>query len=184
MIQFLVHDSAHDNVAVAVVDIKAAQDVEGRELVSNKTLRATVHLWADLSRRTCVWAEAYYQQKRTRGMNHTAALRCLGQRWVKILWKMWQTGTPYDEALHTRNQTAHGSLGDPAAPPARPGQDLSRQPDHEVNNMARKKPESSFTTERTSPGNDRARRGGHSRRSGTSLASPRGGGQVGPAGQH
>ena len=40
MIQFLVHDSAHDNVGVAVVDIKAGQDVEGRDLASNKTLKA------------------------------------------------------------------------------------------------------------------------------------------------
>lgn len=28
---------------------------------------------------------------------------------MKILWKMWQTGTPYDEALHLKNQTEHGS---------------------------------------------------------------------------
>jgi transposase len=84
----------------------------------NKTLRATVHLWADLSRRTCVWAETYYQQKRAGGMNHTAALRCLGQRWVKILWKMWQTRKPYDEALHARNQTAHGSWVIRLLPPA------------------------------------------------------------------
>ena len=40
MIQFLVHDAAHDTVGVAVVDIKAGQDVEGRDLVSNKTLKA------------------------------------------------------------------------------------------------------------------------------------------------
>ena len=40
MIQFLVHDAAHDNVAVAVVDIKAGQDVEGRDLATNKTLKA------------------------------------------------------------------------------------------------------------------------------------------------
>ena len=76
---------------------------------TSATLRATVHLWADLSRRACVWAEAYYQKKKADGMNHTAALRCLGQRWVKILWKMWQTGTPYNEALHLKNQTRHGS---------------------------------------------------------------------------
>ena len=71
--------------------------------------REYVDLWADLSRRACVWAEAYYQKKKADGMNHTAALRCLGQRWVKILWKMWQTGTPYNEALHLKNQTRHGS---------------------------------------------------------------------------
>ncbi len=75
----------------------------------NKHLRATVHLWADLSRKGCVWAEVYYQQKKAQGLTHAAALRCLGQRWLKILWKMWQTGKPYDEALHTRNQVKHGS---------------------------------------------------------------------------
>jgi transposase len=75
----------------------------------NKTLRATVHLWADLSRKTCAWAEAYYQKKRADGMAHAAAVRCLGHRWTKILWKMWQTGTPYDEARHLLNQTRHGS---------------------------------------------------------------------------
>ena len=75
----------------------------------NKTLRCTVHLWADLSRRSCAWAEAYYQKKKADGMAHAAAIRCLGQRWVKILWKMWQTRTPYSEALHLKNQTRHGS---------------------------------------------------------------------------
>lgn len=75
----------------------------------NKSLRAAVHLWVDLSRRKCAWAEAYYQTKRRQGKSHACALRCLGQRWLKILWKMWQTGTTYDEALHTRNQVRHGS---------------------------------------------------------------------------
>lgn len=72
-------------------------------------LRATVHLWANLSRATCAWAQSYYQAHRQKGQSHACALRCLGQRWLKILWKMWQTKTPYDEALHTRNQTQHGS---------------------------------------------------------------------------
>jgi transposase len=73
------------------------------------TLRATVHLWADLSRKRCAWAEAYYQAHKKKGQSHACAVRCLGQRWLKILWKMWQARTPYDEALHTRNQTQHGS---------------------------------------------------------------------------
>jgi transposase len=75
----------------------------------NKVLRGTVHLWADLSRPCCAWAEAYYQQKRAKGMSHATALRCLGQRWLKILWKMWQDRLPYDEALHMLNQVRHGS---------------------------------------------------------------------------
>lgn len=74
-----------------------------------KPLRAAVHHWADRSRRKCAWAEAYYRSKRERGMNHACALRCLGQRWLKIVWKMWQTGTRYDAELHQRNQVQHGS---------------------------------------------------------------------------
>ena len=75
----------------------------------NKHFRAAVHLWAGLSRGRCVWAEAYYQKKRHEGKSHSCALRCLGQRWLKILSKMLQTRRPYDEALHMRNQVRHGS---------------------------------------------------------------------------
>jgi transposase len=88
----------------------------------NKTLRTTLHLFADVSRQGCVWAEAYYQHKRQEGHSHAHALRCLGQRWEKILWKMWQDHKPYDEALHTRNQVKHGSwvVALTAAPPPAP----------------------------------------------------------------
>lgn len=75
----------------------------------NKVLRATVHLWADESRHDCVWAQLYYQKKREQGQSHAQALRCLGQRWLKILWKMWQDHQPYNEAVHTSNQIRHGS---------------------------------------------------------------------------
>ena len=75
----------------------------------HKALRHTVHLWADLSRRTCPWADAYYHKKREEGQSHASALRCLGQRWLKILWKMWQTRERYDPELHQRNQLKHGS---------------------------------------------------------------------------
>ena len=74
-----------------------------------KALRHSVHLWANLSRATCPWAEAYYSKKRAEGQTHACALRCLGQRWLKILWKMWQTHRPYDAELHQRNQVKHGS---------------------------------------------------------------------------
>lgn len=75
----------------------------------NKYLRAAVHLWVNLTRAKCAWAQIYYQQKRDQGKSHACALRCLGQRWLKILWKMWQTGTRYNERLHTQNQIRHGS---------------------------------------------------------------------------
>src|SRR5580692_10879268 len=75
----------------------------------NKVLRHTVHLWAGCCLRACPWAEIYYKQKRQEGKSHACALRCLGQRLLKILWRMIQTRTPYDPDLHAKNQQAHGS---------------------------------------------------------------------------
>lgn len=74
-----------------------------------RTLRHTLHLWADCSRKQCAWAQAYYRGKREAGMSHAAALRCLGKRWLKILWRLWQDRTVYDESLHLKNQDRHGS---------------------------------------------------------------------------
>jgi transposase len=83
----------------------------------NKTLRASVHLWANLSRHSSLWAERYYQLKRQAGMTHACALRCLGQRWLNILWAMWQNHALYDEERHQANQRQHGS---PVALPLNP----------------------------------------------------------------
>lgn len=83
----------------------------------------TVHLWANLSRTKCAWAQAYYQRKREQGKSHACALRCLGQRWLKILWRMWKDRETYDEARHLKSQVTHGSwviaiIDRPKAPPA------------------------------------------------------------------
>jgi hypothetical protein len=75
----------------------------------NKHLRHAMHMFADKSRAQSAWAAVYYSALRERGMTHAQALRCLGQRWLKIIWKMWQTGTVYNAALHMQNQLAHGS---------------------------------------------------------------------------
>jgi len=75
----------------------------------NKVLRHTVHLWAHCALRRGPWAEVYDQQKRRQGKSHACALRCLGQRLLKILWRMVQTRRPYDADLHAKNQQAHGS---------------------------------------------------------------------------
>ena len=75
----------------------------------NHFLRHTIHLWVDLSRHQCDWARIYYDAHRKRGQSHACALRCLGMRWLKILAAMMRNHTPYDAAIHTRNQLQHGS---------------------------------------------------------------------------
>lgn len=54
------------------------------------------------SRKTCAGAQSYYEQKRDEGHSHARALRCLGKRWLKILWRVWQEGPTYDKSNHLR----------------------------------------------------------------------------------
>ena len=86
----------------------------------DKFLRYTMHLWADSFRKASAWGQAYYEQKRQEGMTHACALRCLGQRLLKILFRMLTDKMPYDAELHARNQQKHGSwvlklMNEPAA---------------------------------------------------------------------
>jgi hypothetical protein len=75
----------------------------------DKFLRYTVHLWANSFRKATVWGQTYYQKKRAEGMSHACALRCLGQRLLKIVFRMITDKRPYDAELHARNQQKHGS---------------------------------------------------------------------------
>ncbi len=75
----------------------------------DKFLRHTIHLWADCFRKASAWGQTYYQQKRSEGMTHACALRCLGQRLLKIVFRMISDKKPYDAEFHARNQQKHGS---------------------------------------------------------------------------
>jgi transposase len=75
----------------------------------DKFLRHTMHLWTDCFRRASAWGQAYYQKKRDEGMSHACALRCLGQRLLKIVFRMISDKKPYDAEFHARNQQKHGS---------------------------------------------------------------------------
>jgi len=75
----------------------------------DKFMRHTVHLWADCFRKASVWGQTYYRKKREQGKSHACALRCLGQRLLKILFRILTDKRPYDAELHARNQQKHGS---------------------------------------------------------------------------
>ena len=51
----------------------------------NKYLRYAVHLFSEHTITRCAWAEIYYKAHRTKDHSHARALRCLGQRWLKII---------------------------------------------------------------------------------------------------
>jgi hypothetical protein len=53
--------------------------------------------------------EIYCRRHREKGRSHADALRRLGQRWLKIIHRMWMDRKPYDAMLHNQNQLRHGS---------------------------------------------------------------------------
>jgi transposase len=54
-----------------------------------KFLRQTFVEWAGLSIPHCYWAKAYYEQQRSRGSSHQAALRALAFKWIRIAHRCW-----------------------------------------------------------------------------------------------
>lgn len=65
-----------------------------------KFLRQTFHEFADASRKKSLWAQAYYQQRRQQGASHHGAVRALAYQWIRILYRCWQSHTPYEEAVY------------------------------------------------------------------------------------
>lgn len=66
----------------------------------NKRLRRAITTWADNSRHSSPWAKAVYARARARGCDHPHATRILARAWVRVLWRCWRDGKPYDAALH------------------------------------------------------------------------------------
>jgi transposase len=68
-----------------------------RRWACNKFLRQTFHEFAGLSLRNSAWAKAYYDQMRSRGVKHQAAVRSLAFKWIRILFRCWKNRTLYNE---------------------------------------------------------------------------------------
>jgi transposase len=66
----------------------------------NKRLRVALTTFADNSRHASGWAATVYQRARDRGCRHPHAIRILARAWVRVLWRCWQTRTPYDVHRH------------------------------------------------------------------------------------
>lgn len=74
-----------------------------------KRFRNTLRDWAFSSLSHSVWARAFYDRARARKQSHECALRNLAAKWLKILFRVWQDRTPYDERRYLRSLQQHGS---------------------------------------------------------------------------
>jgi transposase len=66
----------------------------------DKRLRDAVSTLANSTRHTHPWARKVYLDARARGLEHPHAIRVLGRAWLRVLWRCWQDGVPYDPARH------------------------------------------------------------------------------------
>jgi transposase len=70
----------------------------------DREFRRIAQQWARASLKQSVWANAYWSQVRPRCASDSHAYRCLANRWLAILWTLWQNRQPYDEAYHLKQR--------------------------------------------------------------------------------
>lgn len=72
-------------------------------------LRQTFVEWAGSTIPRSFWAEAYYRQQRDKGCSHRVAVRALAFKWIRILYRCWESRTPYDESIYLKSLRRRGS---------------------------------------------------------------------------
>ncbi len=66
----------------------------------DKQLRAALVDVAQDSVQASPWARDIYDRARARGCRHPHAVRVLARAWIRVIWRCWTDGAPYDPALH------------------------------------------------------------------------------------
>lgn len=64
--------------------------------------RHIVQQWAKCSVQKSPWAAGYYKAIRSHCKSDNDAYRRLANRWLEVLWRLWQDGLPYDEQKHLK----------------------------------------------------------------------------------
>ena len=73
----------------------------------NRDYRQTAQQFAKASVREAEWAAAYLSLCLARGHSKSHAYRCLANRWLGIIWKLWQSRELYDETYHLQQIRRH-----------------------------------------------------------------------------
>jgi transposase len=66
----------------------------------DKQLRGALIDFAQDSVRASAWAKEIYDRARARGCRHPHAVRILARAWVRVIWRCWTDGVPYDPSSH------------------------------------------------------------------------------------
>ncbi len=74
-----------------------------------KFIRQAFVEYAGESIRHSEWAQAFYVSQKAKGKSHQAAVRALAYKWIRIIFRCWQTRTKYDEARYLEVLRKKGS---------------------------------------------------------------------------
>jgi hypothetical protein len=66
----------------------------------NKRFRRAITIYADNSRHASPWAAKIYNDARAAGKDHPHAVRILARAWIRVIWRCWQDGVPYNPTQH------------------------------------------------------------------------------------
>jgi transposase len=66
----------------------------------SKRFRRAITIFADNSRHASPWAATIYNDARAAGKDHPHAVRILARAWIRVIWRCWIDGVPYDPAKH------------------------------------------------------------------------------------
>ncbi|MFQ6609136.1 MAG: IS110 family transposase [Fidelibacterota bacterium] len=72
-----------------------------------KPFRNALQLFSFSSLTKCKWAALYYEKHREMGKTHHHALRLLSDKWIKIIFAMWQNHHEYDENKFLADKLKH-----------------------------------------------------------------------------
>jgi transposase len=67
---------------------------------ANRPMRHAIDWWMLVATREDPWSKTIYDEYRSRGHSHYRALRGLGARWTRILWRCWTDHCLYDPDRH------------------------------------------------------------------------------------
>jgi transposase len=101
------HDSEALAAKAGVVPVVRASGTRSAVLfrrARNRRLQRAVCQLAEATRRHDPWAREIYERARARGHRHPHALRILGRAWLRVLWRCWVDGVPYDPGRHGARQ--------------------------------------------------------------------------------
>lgn len=83
---------------------------------ATKYLKQTFHEYAGLSIASCQWAKRYYDLQLSRGKPKQTARRALAYKWIRIIYRCWQNGQPYNESHYlNRLLLTHSPVAQPAS---------------------------------------------------------------------